>query len=240
MNDRLVADPTLALLDNIVWNSLTSDHAKFAAGTMNVRRYARGFSPLIGAREVDAPDLVALEPCCTPGEQFYYAGWGGPPAPGWRVDVDSTMEQYVWDAAPPRDERLDAIRLGTAHAGAALELVRLTHPGPFAARTPELGEYYGLFDGDRLIAMAGERMHAGPLREISGVCTHPDHQGRGLARKLMNKVVRLQLARGQRPFLHVMSANAGARRLYETMGFRHHQQLAVRVITFVGPMARVT
>jgi GNAT superfamily N-acetyltransferase len=239
MNDRLAADPALALLDNIVWNALTGEHAKFSAGTTRVRRYARGFSPLIGAQEVNAPDLAALEPCCIPGEQFYYAGWDGAPPAGWRVDVDATMEQYVWAAAPPRDARLEAIRLDATHAEAALELVGLTHPGPFAARTPELGEYYGLFDGDRLIAMAGERMHAAPLREISGVCTHPHYQGRGLARQLMNKVIRLQLARGQWPFLHVMSANAGARKLYETMGFRHHQQLPVRVITFVGPMARM-
>ena len=36
-----------------------------------------------------------------------------------------------------------------------------------------------------LVAMAGERMQAGPWREISGVCTDPGHQGRGLARDEM-------------------------------------------------------
>jgi GNAT superfamily N-acetyltransferase len=224
----------LAPLDNIVWHSLNGEHAKYSSGTDRVRRYAHGFSPLIGAADVESPDLAALAPFCTPGEQFYYAGWSGAAPAGWRVDVDATMEQYVWSGPAPDEERIPAIRLDATHAERALALVALTHPGPFAARTPELGEYYGLFEDERLIAMAGERMHAGALREISGVCTHPEHQGRGLARQLMQKLIVLQLARDQLPFLHVMSANAGARALYEKMGFRHHQRLGVRVITYLG------
>ena len=79
--------------------------------------------------------------------------------------------------------------------------------------------------------MAGERMHAGSLREISGVCTHPGFQGRGLARRLMMKLIRRQRLRGETPFLHVMSGNAGARALYERMGFRLYRESVVRVIS---------
>jgi predicted GNAT family acetyltransferase len=78
--------------------------------------------------------------------------------------------------------------------------------------------------------MAGERMHAGTLREISAVCTHPEYQGRGLARRLTDKVIRLQMARGQTPFLHAMHANQRARGLYERMGFRHHREIVLRVV----------
>ena len=52
----------------------------------------------------------------------------------------------------------------------AVELTRLTNPGPFGIRTPELGEYFGYFDSGRLIALAGERMCAGDLHEVSGRC----------------------------------------------------------------------
>ena len=79
--------------------------------------------------------------------------------------------------------------------------------------------------------MAGERMHAGTLREISGVCTHPDFQGRGLARQLMLKLIRRQMLRGETPFLHVMSANTGARGLYARMGFREHNETVIRVVS---------
>jgi predicted GNAT family acetyltransferase len=74
-------------------------------------------------------------------------------------------------------------------------------------------------------------MTVGPWREISGVCTRPEHQGRGLARRLMLKLVRRELARGERPFLHVMRANEGARALYRRMGFADHRETTVRVVT---------
>jgi ribosomal protein S18 acetylase RimI-like enzyme len=142
------------------------------------------------------------------------------------------MFKMVWDApSPERDEAPDAIPLGPAHATQAFDLAMLTKPGPFGPRTIELGDYYGVFDGERLVAMAGERMHAGTLREISGVCTHPDVQGRGLASRLMRKLVRRQLARRETPFLHVMRENAVARRLYERMGFAVYRESVVRVVS---------
>jgi predicted GNAT family acetyltransferase len=115
-----------------------------------------------------------------------------------------------------------------------LALAELTRPGPFGPRTLELGDYVGVFDGDNnLIAMAGERMAAGALREISGVCTHPEHQGRGLARRLMLELVRREMQRGQRPFLHVMRANQSAHGLYRRMGFVDHRETVVRVVSRV-------
>lgn len=110
----------------------------------------------------------------------------------------------------------------------------LSGPGPFGPRTIELGEYFGGFEGERLVAMARECMHAGTLREVSGVCTHPDHQGRGLARRLMHKLIRREMLRGETPFLHVMHVmhgNTGARGLYARMGFREYSQSVVRVVS---------
>jgi predicted GNAT family acetyltransferase len=79
--------------------------------------------------------------------------------------------------------------------------------------------------------MAGERLYAGTLREVSGVCTHPDFQGRGLARRLMIVLLRRQIARGEKPFLHVMRDNVGAHGLYQRMGFRDWRECAVRVLS---------
>src|SRR6185436_18856367 len=124
--------------------------------------------------------------------------------PDWQLHVETTMHRMVWHAdAPPDDLLPDAVRLGPEHAAQAMALAALTRPGPFGPRTIEIGEYFGCFDGGRLVAMAGERSNAGTLREISGVCTHPEFQGRGFARQLMNKLVRRQVTRGETPFLHV-------------------------------------
>ena len=220
-----------SLLDNIPWHALSGPHAKYATGTDRARRYAPGFSPIIAFADTEHPDFDALTPYCEAGEHFYCAGWSGTAPPDWRIDGESTMFRMVWQGAmPAADEAPDAIPLGPEHAAQALELAALTRPGPFGPRTIELGEYFGLFEGPRLLAMAGERMYAGSLREISGVCTHPDFQGRGFARRLMAKLLRRQMQRNETPFLHVMRDNSGAHRLYARMGFRNYREVVVRVI----------
>jgi ribosomal protein S18 acetylase RimI-like enzyme len=148
------------------------------------------------------------------------------------VDAETTMFRMVWEAASPvADAAPDAVRIGPEHARQALNLAELTRPGPFGPRTIDLGEYFGYFDGPDLVAMAGERMFAGTLREVSGVCTHPKFQGRGFARRLMLKLVQRQMQRGEVPFLHVMRDNIGARHLYERMGFRNYLETVVRVVS---------
>jgi len=222
----------LRLLDNIIWNTLSGAQSRFAVGTAQARRYARGFSPIAGFAEAESPDFDALAPHCAAAEPLYCDRWTGKAPPGWRIDAESTMFKMVWDAPiPAPDPACDAVPLRPEHAAQALSLAELTQSGPFGPRTPELGDYFGCFAGERLLAMAGERFQAGTLREISGVCTHPDFQGRGLARRLMLKLVRRQMQRGELPFLHVMCANIHARALYQRMGFRDHLETVVRVVS---------
>jgi len=221
----------LDLLDNITWHSLSGPHARFSAGGAAARRYARGFSPILGFADPVRPDFDALRAHCDVGESFYTDGWAGTPPRDWSVKVETTMFKMVWDAPMPReDPAADAMPLGEPHAAQAVALAQLTHPGPFALRTIELGEYFGYLEDGRLVAMAGERMQGGAFHEISGVCTHPDRQGRGFARRLMLKLVGRQMRRGKTPFLHVMRDNARARELYQRMGFREYRESVVRVI----------
>jgi GNAT superfamily N-acetyltransferase len=225
---------TAQLLDNIVWHTLAGSHAKFSSGTDDARRYAAGFSPIVGFPDVRRPNFAALAPFCAHGEHFYCDGWSGGVPDGWQLDAESTMLKMVWEAGmPATDEAPDAVQLGPGQSEQAFELAALTRPGPFGPRTIELGDYYGCFEGPRLIAMAGERMHAGHLREISGVCTHPDFQGRGLARRLMTKLIRRQIMRNETPFLHVMSANSRAHQLYRRLGFGVYRESVVRVVSLL-------
>jgi len=220
-------------LDNIFWNCLNGPHRHLSAGTDRARRYAPGFSPIVGFPDPHDPDFAALRPFCSPGEQFYCDAWSGPAPQGWRIDVEATMFRLVWDGRPgPADDPApEAVALGAEHVDQAVALAMLTRPGPFGPRTIELGDYFGIFDDGRLVAMAGERMAAAGHREISGVCTHPDFQGRGLAGRLMLKLVGRQLARGETPFLHAMSANRRAHDLYLGMGFRDWCETVVRVVS---------
>ena len=225
------APDSMQVLDNVFWHALTKDQSHLSSGNEQARRYAKGFSPLLGFPDLDRPDFSAIAPHCDAGERFYIGGWTGRVPEGWRIDVETVMCQMVWDAPPPQDAPGDARLLGPEHHTAMHELAVLTNPGPFGPRTPQLGDYWGMFEGDRLAAMTGERAHAGAFREVSGVCTHPDFRGRGWARGLVAIVVRSQLARGQTPFLHVMKANEGARALYRKMGFVERIESPVRVVT---------
>jgi len=169
------------LLDNIVWHALSGPQKKFSVGTDVIRRVAPGFSPIIGFADAERPNFNALVPFCEPGEHFYCGEWSGPAPKGWQIEEESTMFRMIWEGPMPADnDGHGAIQLGPQHAARALELATLTRPGPFGLRTIELGDYLGFFEGDRLLAMGGERFHAGSYREISGVCTHPDSRDAGL------------------------------------------------------------
>jgi GNAT superfamily N-acetyltransferase len=219
-------------LEHIIWHTLSGPHARFTLGTDEARRYAPGFSPIIGFAHRERPNFAALADYCELGERFYCDGWSGIAPAGWQIEVESTMFKMLWEGEmPSHDEASEAIPLAQEHVPQAMALTALTHPGPFGPRTFELGDYFGCFQDQRLIAMAGERFYAGAFREISGVCTHPDFQGRGVARRLMWKLIRLQMLRGERPFLHVMRDNASAHGLYERMGFRDYHESVVRVVS---------
>jgi ribosomal protein S18 acetylase RimI-like enzyme len=219
-------------LDNIFWNALTGPQAQFAAGHGGARRFAKGFSPILGFADPARPAFADIAPYCDAGEHFYTDDWTGAAPAGWRIDLEATMFKMVWDApTPDADPAPEAQPLDATHAEQALALAVLTNPGPFGLRTIELGEYFGLFEGERLVAMAGERTAAGTLREISGVCTHPDFQGRGHAGRLVRKLIRRQVQRGLTPFLHVMSANQAGHGLYARMGFRDYRETVVRVVS---------
>ena len=218
---------------NIIWRCMDGSQRHLTAGADRARRYLKGFSPIIAFADPEQPDFAALEQVCAPGERFYCSEWSGAVPDGWTLERDARMLVMVWTgaAAPPADAALEAVPLRGEHVPQMCALAELTRPGPFDTRTIEFGEYFGVFEGDRLVAMAGERMQDRHFREVSGVCTHPDQQGRGLARRLTELVVRRELARGETPFLHVVSTNGKAIGLYERMGFAIAREVPVRIVS---------
>ena len=186
---------------------------------------------MVGAPDPDNLDLGALKAISRVGEQLFVPGWSKSPDPEWRIDFEATLHQMVWSGPSPRSgATADGFRLCSEDVSQALTLMDLTQPGPFGPRTLELGEYVGIFEGPTLIAMAGERMFDGTLREISGVCTHPDYRGQGLARRLVSTLIDRALRRQEIPFLHVLSTNQPALDLYHRMGFQNVQEILMRVI----------
>ncbi len=124
------------------------------------------------------------------------------------------------------DPSIEIARLSGANAGEMVALTDLAFPGFFRRRTCEMGSYYGVRSDDELIAMGGERLMLEGYSEISGVCTHPAHRGKGLAASLIWRLVRDHRRAGLVSWLHVGAANRHAFDLYLRLGFE-----VVRTVT---------
>lgn len=145
------------------------------------------------------------------------------------------MEQRLVQMIGPRHLELprlavNVVRLTEIDAQDMVALAVITQPGPFRDRTYTLGTYLGIRIGGQLVAMAGQRMHLPGYREISAVCTHPDHQGRGYARLLVAHLVNAIREEGLTSFLHLQEANTRAHALYAGMGFVERARLPLIVV----------
>ena len=226
---------TDSTLDNIVWAALTGTHETLSAGNATTRRYDRGYTPLFGSADPQRHDFAGLAVHWAPGELLACSGWTGPIPDEIHLEHEFEANLMVWTGiVPAPDPELAPVRLGIEHFPQMSALVEMTRPGPFAERTVLMGEFHGVFDGDKLIAMAGERLCAHPWREVSGICTDPAYQGRGLARRMTAFAVRRQMLRGERPFLHVMRSNEAARGLYLKMGFVVAREVVIRALVKMG------
>ncbi len=220
-----------AQLDNPVYAALCGPHARFAQVRGRVRRYPDDVAPFLALPSLpsaqdwrDAAGLIA------PGA-YVAVGYSGSELPAaWQAVATFDLVQMIGERVTGVDCP-EAIPLGAADVPEMLELVAQTEPGPFLMRTIELGDYLGIRRDGALIAMGGERFHLDGWTEISAICTKPDHRGRGLASQLVGALIAGIERRSERPFLHVLSTNNGAIRLYEELGFRVRQTATITVAT---------
>lgn len=212
-------------LDNPIWSALTTEHAPLAEGGPLARRYPAEIGPLSGIPSQSPASYDALRALAGPGGTIVLFLTEPPsPPPGWTLIRTGAVSQMICSSSEPAEpaalpEGLDLRRLTPADVPAMLELTHLTEPGPFRHRTIELGIFYGIFQGDHLLSMAGQRLHLPAHIEVSAVCTHPDARGRGYARILMSQVMANIHQRGKTPFLHVLPENASAIRAYQHLGY---------------------
>lgn len=208
------------LLDRPIWGALTTRHEALACGDGRARRYQPGILPFAASVGDDPQALADLAELARPGETLLFLQ-ADPVAvsDGFEVLTTAPGVQMIADAFsfPLPDDAI--VPLGMADAEEMLALATLTKPGPFSLRSQELGRFWGVREGGRLVAMAGERMKQPGYTELSGVCTHPDHRGRGYARRLSLHVAARIIEGGETPYLHAYASNIAAIALYEAIGF---------------------
>jgi predicted GNAT family acetyltransferase len=226
-----VAPDRSGLLDNPVWNALSTTHASFAEGDDLAKRYPVDVAPFAATRDQSSESYRSLARLLGPEGTAAIPLAAMPMLPtGWIVVRKIDSAQMVWNTKTLQLIEHSFEELNTNHIDEMLELVELTKPGPFLKRTRELGTYLGIREAGRLVAMAGERLKPYGYTEISAVCTHPDYRGRGYASSLVSFLIQRITRRKETPFLHVRAENVDAIRVYEKLGFKTRRTINITVV----------
>ncbi len=209
---QIFADPVLSALRS------THHHLSQTAG--GGVRYAAEVAPFAAVEAASAAALRDLATLLAPGESVWIFGEDSLPA----VDELQRKEglpclQMVFPRSVSLENSTAPIEsMEFPHREEMLSLIDLAYPGFFRRRTPEMGRYFGIRHEGQLVAMGGERLRMPGYAEISGVCTHPEHRGKGYAAALIGYLARLHQREDTLSFLHVSTGNRNAIALYERLG----------------------
>lgn len=218
-------------LDRVIWSALTTQHRALAEGGDLARRYPDSIAPFAATPDDEPRTLQALAPLVPAGDTvvLFTTADVTLPAP-LQIALRDSIDQMVGPATFAAAPALAFDVMGRDDVADMAALVELTKPGPFRARTHELGRYIGVRSQGQLVALAGERMHLDGFTELSAVCVHPDHRGKGYAADLLVILARQIRERAETPFLHVYSRNASAIALYRKLGFVLRKPIRMAVV----------
>jgi GNAT superfamily N-acetyltransferase len=211
-----------SLFLNPVLTALATSHAHHAITHGEATRYPAAVTPFAAIASPTTEALRDLRTLLTPDEFVWVAALGqaDPTAAGLTVETTIDVLQMIFPAEiqlPPPNPAI--VPLDWTQAPEMVALTDIAFPGFFRPRTCEMGDYFGIYLENQLVAMGGERLRFPGYSEMSGICTHPDHRGQGNAAEMLWHLARLGRSRGIVPWLHVTATNQPAVNLYRKLGF---------------------
>ncbi len=224
-----------AAFANPIWNALHTSHRHLALTAGLASKYPADVAPFAAVQENSPAAFAGLHSLMLPGETTHLTG----PLPATVPElvyggVLPCLQMHFPAGTPLPKAPGNAIiePLTETHAAEMLALTDIAFPGLFRIRTCAMGRYFGIRDATgRLIAMGGERFVLHPIREISALCTHPDHRGRGYAALLLRHLLALHRSERSVSCLHVVTTNANAIQLYHRLGFETLREVDVHRLT---------
>jgi GNAT superfamily N-acetyltransferase len=221
-----------SLFANPVWSALHTKHRRFALTAGDACRYPADVAPFAAVASPSADALLQLHSLLAPRESVWIIGENYPHPPELAFEQTLSVLQMVLPAEiAPSAPIIEILPLSNNHASEMVALTDIAFPGFFRARTCEMGSYFGIRYKGKLIAMGGERLTLDGYPEISGICTHPDHRGKGHAENLIWHLARNHRREGLISWLHVTNTNHRAINLYRRMGFTEVRRVTLHLVS---------
>jgi ribosomal protein S18 acetylase RimI-like enzyme len=205
-------------LDNPVWEALNGKQSEFAVKKGGALRYKPDISTFAGVTDDSKETTENLSKLYKKDELVVLMGHKLDMPHYFIHRVEVPAYQMLTEKVPEY-KQMDYVKLTIDDVHQITELVNITDPGPFVPNNLKLGTYVGIKEEGKLVAMVGERVRLDGYTEISLVCTHPDHRGKGYAKTLSGVIIEEIIGEGDIPFLNVKTQNVSAIRLYEKLGF---------------------
>ncbi|MDM9648695.1 GNAT family N-acetyltransferase [Rhizobium sp. S163] len=220
------------ILDRPIWSALQTDHAEFAVRLGRAWRYPAAIGPFAAALDLTKESMDDLAQMPSADEMIAMFELDDIPIPAGMTSLGYfSLHQLVLSKRLPLIHDPEIELLTEADASEMMELAELTKPGPFSLQSQRLGPFWGVKAQGKLVAMAGQRMRQPGFVELSGVCTHPEFRGRGVASLLSRYVSGKIVSIGRIPYVHVHGTNRAALAFFGGIGFELRTKLNLRRLT---------
>ncbi|MEP7341807.1 MAG: GNAT family N-acetyltransferase, partial [Acidobacteriota bacterium] len=123
------------VLDNPVWQSLSTCQLNVAVGDADVKRYLPAMAPFIGVPDSDAPIAAQLRRLVAVDESLYFVGVAPQLPPLWKMEEHAPVVQMLCSSRADTGRNAPEISiLSDADIPAMIELTSLVYPEFFRSR----------------------------------------------------------------------------------------------------------
>lgn len=216
-------------LANPVWTALEESQSKYVRDYGNFRFFDPDYTPFGACNTTHSFNEAAWADYAEVCPQFFIVGHEAQVPDSYTLEANLVCNQMVLRELKNQVIKDSIVALRAKDEPALIELIELVMPGYFKTKTARLGQYFGIFRDNKLVAACGQRMELNAFQEVSGVVTHPAYTRLGFAKQLVYYTTKdILVHRKKTPFLHVLEDNAGAIHLYEQVGFETIRKMSFR------------
>lgn len=213
-------------LDNLVWHCLNETHRDLALDYGSLKCYHPDFCPFgafIGNDDLSVP----LKEHSKVAGPFFVLG--NKPLFSSQVNFKGEFPCAQMVIENPIDRHVEEtiVPLNGQYEEELFAFMQRFYPSFFKRKTVLLGDYFGIFKENELVAVTGERMQMDGYTEVSAVVTHTDHLGKGYAKQLVTHTANNIFRKNKIPFLHTNADSAKNIGLYEKLGFKVRREISL-------------